>query len=470
MSKNKKVLLILLISVLVLAIAFTVILLTAPEDEIGSDTEDKPVYMYELKSDEFVKAEVQNELGGFTIYKTSDGYTIDGLTDYKLDTYVTGWVGDKLISPNAGRTVSDASDDLSEYGLDNPSVICTVYKSTGDTIKLCVGSDAPGGGVYFKTDLDNMIYIITNNLPIYLKKSADSFVSPDIIPSGREYGENPEFDTSIKYVYIGGKAREEEIEISFDESYDADSANKTETPYKMTLPIHYNINSSTSGDLLQYCAGMTFTDCITTNTTAESLAKYGLDNPDYILIYKFADKTNKILFSISDEYYYAMLDGYNAIFTAYPTYTSFLSEPADTYMSRITFGEPLTSLSKLKVNCQGKEWVFKVDHTEDSIIPYYGSLQIDEQNFKQYFENLIMTLSEGRAKNIPENADPYMTITYSFNNGKDDIVASFIPAEGTKYIYQLNGEGIFYILKSQVDCILQDTEKLSKNETIKTTI
>lgn len=469
MSKNKKTLLILLIAVLVLGIAFAVILITAPKEENGSDTEkDESVFMYEMTSSDWVKAEISNPKGGYTILASNGEYSIESLAGYKLDSYNIGWIGDKLCRPNAGRKVSDASSDLSEYGLTDPDTTCTITKADGSTVELMAGTDSPGGGTYFKTSLDDNIYIVTNNLPVYLKRPAAWFVDTDIIPTGKDYPEGT--DTNISYMYIGGKARDEELEICADPTYDAETASHTETPYKMTLPIKYNINSTTTGDLMQYCASMTFSECVSVDTSPENLAALGLNDPDYVLVYKFADVTNRIIFSVSDEYYYAMLDGCNAIFAAYPTYTSFLGESADTYMSRITFGKPLTALSKLRVSCNGKEWVFRVDHKDDVLLPSYGSLEIDEQNFKQYYENLIMTLSEGRAKTVPENPVPYLTITYSFNDGSKDVTASFVPAEGTKYIYQIDGEGIFYILKSQVDAILQDTDKLSRNETIKTTI
>jgi len=80
-----------------------------------------------------------------------------------------------------------------------------------------------------------------------------------------------------------------------------------------------------------------------------------------------------------------------------------------------------------------------------------------------------MTLSEGRTTDIPTAASR-LTITYSFNNGTDDVKVEFVPADAMRYVYLINGEGTFFVLKSQVDSIIADVARVAKNEEIKTTI
>ena len=76
MSKNKRLLIILLAIAAVLAAGVAVILLTAPEEKVSSDEPDDAVTLYTITRDEFMRAAVTNDAGGFTLEKTDDGFTV----------------------------------------------------------------------------------------------------------------------------------------------------------------------------------------------------------------------------------------------------------------------------------------------------------------------------------------------------------------------------------------------------------
>ena len=312
------------------------------------------------------------------------------------------------------------------------------------------------------------VYIVTHNLPAYLMRSAASYVETDVIPNKDDYPEDA--DTNVKYVFIGGKARSENIEITMDPDYVSDGTSVT-TPYVMTQPINYPVNSTTTGELITYAAGMTFTECVDIRLTPERLASYGLDDPDYKLVYRFADSEVRIDFADAGdgEYYYAIMDGFDAVFLAYPNYTSFLSNSADTYMSRLTFTKSLSVLSGLTVTSAGGKHVFRVEHADGATVPYCGALKLDETNFKQFYENLIMTLSEGRTDAVPTEP-AYLTLVYSFNDGSVDVKVEFVHVDSMRYAYLIDGKGGFFVLKSQVDAIISDAALIAENKPIKTTI
>lgn len=177
----------------------------------------------------------------------------------------------------------------------------------------------------------------------------------------------------------------------------------------------------------------------------------------------------KIDFADAGEYCYARMDGFDAVFLAYPTYTSFLSNPADTYMSRLTFTKALSALSGLKVSSANGTHVFRIEHDGDETVPYCGELKLDADNFKQFYENLIMTLSEGRTDAAP-TGPAYLTLVYSFNDGSADVKVEFVHVDSLRYAYLIDGEGGFFVLKSQVDAIISDAALVAENKPIKSTI
>ena len=464
MSKNKRLLLILLAIAAVLAAGVAVILLTAPEETVSSDEPSETILMYSVTRDEFVSASVSNEAGGFTLVKTADGYTVKEDEGFETNAYSTSWVGDKLLAPNASRTVASPGA-LSEYGLDSPAATCRVELADGSAKTLLLGNEAPSGGRYMSLQGEDGVYIVTHNLPLYLTRSAASYVETDVIPSKDDYPEGT--DVNVKYVFLGGKKRAENVEIIMDPNYVSDET--ASTPYVMTQPIDYPVNSTTTGDLVTYASGMSFTECVEIRLTPERLASYGLDDPDYTLVFRFADSEVKIDFADAGDFCYAKMDGFDAVFTAYPTYTSFLSNSADTYMSRLTFTKPLSALSGLSVSYAGGAHVFKVDRDDSGIIPSCGSLKLDADNFKLFYENLIMTLSEGRLDSVP-TAPAALTLAYSFNDGSPDVKVEFVPVDNMRYAYLIDGEGVFFVLKSQVDAIISDAALVAENKPIKSTI
>ena len=465
MSKNKRLLITLLAIAAVLAAGVAVILLTAPSEAVSSDEPDEDTVIYSVTRDQFLRASVSNEAGGFTIVKTADGgYTVEEDEGFATNAYSTGWVGDKLLAPNASRSVASPGP-LAEYGLDSPSAICRVELSDGTAKTLLLGGEAPSGGRYMSLQGEDGVYIVTNNLPLYLSRSAAHYVETDVIPSKDDCPEGA--DTNVKYVFLGGKKRAENVEIIMDPNYVSDGT--VTTPYVMTQPIEYPVNSTTTGDLVTYASGMSFTECVEIRLTPERLAAYGLDDPDYVLVFRFAESEVRIDFADAGEFCYAKMDGFDAVFIAYPTYTAFLSTPADEYMSRLTFTKALSALSGLTVSSANGTHVFTVEHPDGATVPYCGALKLDEDNFKLFYENLIMTLSEGRTDEVP-TAAAYLMLVYSFNDGSADVKVEFVPVDSMRYAYLIDGEGSFFILKSQVDAIISDAALVAENKPIKSTI
>lgn len=465
MSKNKRTLIILAAITAAIIAVIAVILLTAPEESVSSEDDTESVSIYSISASDFVRASVTNELGGFTLEKTENGYAIPEDDGFELSTYSTGWLGDKLIAPNATKVIEEPNE-LSEYGLDKPSAACRVELADGSVKTLLLGNESVTAGYYMMLEGEKNVYIVTNNLPAYLMRAAAWYVEADVIPSASDCPQGT--DTTVKYVFMGGKARAENVEIQMDPSY-VSTDTEASTPYIMTQPVSYPVNTSTSGDLISYAPALKFSECADIRLDAEKLAKYGLDDPDYVLKYRFANFDVHIDFADAGEYYYAVLEGFDAVFIAYPGNTSFLSTPAEEYMSRLTFTKPLSSLSGLKISVGGKQYAFRIDHNENGTVPYCGSLKLDETNFKQFYENMIMTLSEGRTDEKP-TAEAYISFVYSFNDGTPDVKAEFVPIDSMRYVYLVDGDGMFFVLKSQVDALASDIELISQNKPIKTTI
>ena len=470
MSKNKKTLLALLSVTAVIAIVILIFVLTAPEQAISSEASEEAVYIYSVTREEFSSATVSNSNGSYTLEKTGEGFSVKEIADFKQSTYSTDWVGNKLLNLNATKRISEPSADLSEYGLSSPLATCKVALTDGTAKTILLGNEAPSGGFYMMLQEESSVYIVNHSLPSYMNFTAPNFVETDVIPSAEDYANDKDADTTVSYVLLSGKLRDEEVEITMDPDYDGGDGTEASTPYIMTKPLEYDVNTTTAGDLINSVTQVSFSSCIDVRLTPEKLASYGLDEPEYILTYRFADSTVKISFSaIDDSNYYALLDGFDAVFTIAAVYVPYLSSPAEDYMTRLTFAESITYLSKLSVEADGNRWTFDVQHPETGAVAYCDGLQLDQENFKRFYENLLMTLSEGRTTDIP-TADSRLTITYSFNNGTDDVKVEFVPADAMRYVYLINGEGTFFVLKSQVDSIIADAALVAKNEEIKTTI
>ncbi len=470
MSKNKKTLIALLIVTALIAAVILVFALTAPEKGSSSETSDETVYIYSAAKDNFISATVTNPLGSYTLEKTADGFAVNEVSEYEQDTYSTNWIGEKLLSLNATKRIDDPSADLSEYGLASPAATCLVKFADATEKKILLGNEAPSGGYYLKLETEKSVYIVNHSLPTYMQLTAANFVETDVIPSAEDYADDKDANLTVSYVLLSGSKRDEEVEITMDPDYDGGDGTEASTPYVMSKPIEYDVNTTITGDMIASVTSIKFSNCIDVKLTPEKIASYGLDNPDYRLKYKFADTTVEIRFAvIDDNTYFALLEGFDAVFTVSSMYVPYLTYPADEFMTRLTFAKSITLLEKLTVEADGKKWVFDVKHPDTGAFAYFNGTPLYQDNFRTYYENLLMTLSEGRTTDTPSTA-ARLTITYEFNDGSDSVKVEYVPADSMRYVYLVDGEGTFFVLKSQVDSIIADTDLVSRNEVIKTTI
>lgn len=86
--------------------------------------------------------------------------------EFPLDqSYVTNNMVLTAAQATANRTLENPSDDLSQYGLDNPHTTITLKKITGDEVTMHIGSyNMNVEGYYLKVEGDNNIYLVDGQM------------------------------------------------------------------------------------------------------------------------------------------------------------------------------------------------------------------------------------------------------------------------------------------------------------------
>lgn len=226
---------------------------------------------------------IENKNGTFEIYPEDR----DGEVTWKVEGYegltlltaslnsLTNLSYDMRIIKNVGEV-----SDLSEYGLDKPGGTMTVRYKDGSKIVLKVGNITTTSETrcYAQVEGDDNVYILSCYHVIRLK--TESLISPviydlDYMDSTYEEYVAPTYE----YISVSGRDHPEEFRIvakGLNEKADSPAyyyAYYFEKPYKVTAHVNFD------DKFLMTLSTMTADHIEVVNPDAETLSKYGFDDP-----------------------------------------------------------------------------------------------------------------------------------------------------------------------------------------------
>lgn len=392
----------------------------------------------------------------------------------------------------SSRTITDATD-LSQYGLDNPTMEVSATLEDGTTTSVAFGSDAPVADGYYATlNGGAEVYIISatfyNNFDYNLTQMTAIEDLPSITTD------------NITHLAVDKKDGAD-FEVIYDKDNAADYAGTTNwtmvKPYATSIPA----DATAISTLMQNYADMSFLACVDYNAT--DLSKYGLNDPTATLSLEYYEEftqdadssessesadssdtasteeplkttvnyTLDLLIGSTDAdgNYYVKTKDSNSVNTMSADSVSKLIDidaysNADHYVNLIN----IESLSGLDISVDGKTYNITMDTaaqtaeeantsdtgestesketTEEVTTYYFNGEQADEDTFKTLYQLIISPTTE---RDIPEEyfqnkqeAAPYMTVTYHFKDGRT-LTYQYKPYDESYYVANQNGVEYF---------------------------
>lgn len=172
---------------------------------------------------------------------------------------------------SAIKVITESTDDLSNFGLDNPKPFVELTMEDGSTITLKLGLEAPtGDGLYAMVNKDSKVYLVDQSFSSALTLSELSLSeikkAPDISPD------------NINYLNIDKRGKQN-IELMLSESIAKDNSGFGNFRWQYVKPYGegYTADTNEIQKIIQNYATFIYQGCV--DYKGDKLAKYGLDKP-----------------------------------------------------------------------------------------------------------------------------------------------------------------------------------------------
>lgn len=275
MTKQKKqtiLLTCLIVIMLAMGIGYTVLKkINQVKDEEAKET----IELYQLDTSKAKEITIENESGKLDFVKRDNKWSLKGDSAFPVNKEKIDSILDSMKTVSANSQVTDGTDELSQYGLGEPSVSILVTLSNNVKAKVSFGTQVPVlGGYYALVDDDTKIYTMNHTLYENIQVNKMDFVKMDTIPT-------IESDQVNKI-----KITENDTENLIIEKTKAGSY-VIKKPYKDTV----SGNSENILELLSKYSNLSFDNCIEYNCT--DFQQYGLEKPKESITVTYKAKKEK---------------------------------------------------------------------------------------------------------------------------------------------------------------------------------
>lgn len=464
MSKRTKRMLFACIGLVVLVGLFFAVRAFLPEKEQAEESSaSNYITLLKTEYNNVKKVAVTYPGAGYVLHHNNGEYSIEGLEGLPISSDQGLEAVGQAAGINARSMVEENAKDLALYGLDNPKFTVDITLADGSGLSLEFGLESSASyGVYAKEKGKNDIYLFYNSDISAFKYSANSFVSKSIMPSVTE-------TMDFKSITFSGKNYPEPLvmeKYNFDELGPETYAYFT---YAITAPKLRPVDAETLLTHLDTISATTAKEVLVGNYTPETLAEYGLDDPDtYIeVVYTEqyeADKVFTFSLSFKDDTVYAICNDTKIIYTL--DKKDWMGLKYETMVHSLFVLPFINTVSQVQVETAGKTYTFDISGENSDTITYNGQ-SIERDLFTKYYQLLISASNDGNfVTDITPTDDPVLRITYAYRSGGQADVVEFYTASTRRMYVAVNGEIEFTMLSSYLEKVQQGCEAVIKGEAV----
>ena len=471
MNKKVKGLIAGAVAVVVL-VAALVVLMLMPGTEDGASSSDvsssSDIILNNQAVSDISSITVQNGFGEYTVTPgENDDYSVTGLTeDIPLNQSGYDNITSDASEIVAKRLVEENTDNLEQYGLDEPQARVNIAYADGSEFSMEVGDEAPlEAGTYVLQD-DKVYLFLSHKVDTFLLSNL-AFVDKNLTgPAGDE-------TPVLVKMTLSGTARPQTVVME-------DSGNEVSgmSNYNITAPKHHEGDRTKTQELADSIYGISTQEVVAVNPTDEQLAEYGLKEPYSVVEAVFEKETITLKASEpKDGYSYVMNGARNIIYKLSAEGYPWIDATYESLASVMVITPLITTVNELVITTPEKEYTFEltsVESTDESTLVFqeatYEGQVLDTDNFKNFYQNVISARNRTYTTEQPqEGAEPILTIRYRYTDTtREDDEVEFYEAENTRVFVSLNGDCESMEYQSYVDGILGNLQSLINGETVNT--
>lgn len=431
-------------------------------EEVSSEEQQEKIKLTQLDSTSISKIEIENTSGNIKLEKQNDKWIMNDRNDINVLENTINNIIDDLSSLEANLIVSESSDNLADYGLDNPSKV-TITLSEGEMYTFLAGNNSPtGNGFYFMNVTDTKIYMLSS-----MYKDTFEYTFNDLIEKEKIPNINTE---NLNYVYIHKKGKTP-IEIVKPDEVNQYNTWNSMSIWEITSPYNPSRALAMNEAWDKIVSEMTsfnssVKEFITNN--ANNLDEYGLNEPELDLILRDSDGVkNHLYFGIpaSENTIYFKQEDSNSIYTMDKSnFDVFADIDLFSITDKFTVLLNIQDVKRIIIRSNDELYQFdletvtqKQEDTDTETISIkckVGDKEYKESDFKKLYQNLIGILidTQYNGENIEGTAD--ITMSFYMNDGKM-IEAKYYKYNDKYYVFDRDGSQDFLVDKRQFDNVFQ---------------
>ena len=414
MSRSKKII-ILLSSLLILVLIYLGVLAIVNVLKDDDTKEESTIEVLQINKDDATAVTIESRDGNKYKYELSkDGtWNLTSKHDFRVKSYVGIMVVTQLGEGLKAKDIADTNpEDLSQYGLDNPTSVTTITMKDGSKRKITLGDISPSNDVYYVTvDGDENIYMITRG-------DAAIFVGTEKLMWDNFIFSFNDTDMRAFTLYEKGK-KVYKLEASDDgKSWEAVYPLKTYVNYDNWQTIQSSLTTMVGSDLV--------------DKKPKDLSVYGLDNPRYTMDIDSIYGNIKVDIGNDEtksKYVYAKIRGYDEVFILNSQYIAFAGLDVTDILSKGIYSTSIDEVSEVDITVGKEKLKFEIDYVQGRdesenkyVLNGKTITEKEDEGFEiqNFFVTTILVEMDGIEKGANVKAGNYdMTISFTDKESKD---------------------------------------------------
>ncbi|MDE6733768.1 MAG: DUF4340 domain-containing protein, partial [Oscillospiraceae bacterium] len=445
------------------------LLLTKPKPKLAANlasigTEDPSAYIIDRRADEVFSITVDNSLGNFTFtrksrlinYATESGeqkqteeyfWTSEELCGVpQSDNTVRNFIGDLASLPEKSAVENDA-DDLSKYGLDEPTATALLRFDDGTTFEMRFGIISPidEGSVYFALGGTRDVKLV------------NAYAVSEVFSDVRQFARLLMTDSTTppETLTITRPDLDAPLELEMTPAIAEDAA---ET-FRFTAPISVEISSAKGRKVFYGACGLTMQSCEFPEQSDEILEQCGLLTPQAVVKFTIGETDYELKIGTETETgYYATVSGIPGVYVLAAENAPWLTATVGGLVSRKPLSPYIFSVGRVDVKLPSGEFTFT---NENETFACNGSA-IDYERFREYFNSLTAELDgEELTGGIGETLLTEITFSYKTDEyGRAQDTLAFYALDERRAAVVLNDTPLFSTKRINVEKIAELTTEL----------
>ena len=468
MKKLVRILVAEVIVVVVLAAALLFFLFSSRQTE-------EETYVFSAHSaTEIVSVLIENEAGSIVVSTQDGGFLIDGVPSELVD--IESFISflESCSQVSALQKVDTGENDLSAFGLAPGQANVSVVYADGTMMNLTIGNQEPlSGNYYCSVAGENDVYLLAADTAGKYLVPKESLISFYVTP---KLNVSSALSAVRDVTFIGGPLKEP-VTI---ESVSAGDEEVKELARSFGAATHivrgagvYELDQTYGLEVLTPLCGMMGQSIVYYGLTDEQVDSMGFADPYMQVEFDYQNGTEtaqryvlRFLPAMEDySYFYVNAKGSGTVFLI--ERLAFFDIAYEKLLLRWFVSPLLMDVSGITVEVGDTLYDFAIDQTDPkNPVAALNGQRVDIALFRSLFQLLNSAANDGDflgEQPVPE-AEPMMTVTYHYTDGKRDDVISYYSGGTRRTNVYVNGVCEFAMKDTYVERVTQALYAIQNEE------